>query len=718
MWEAFAAAEQAVYDTVPVNETVYGDLFPDAIESVSYFPLGDHGVLILGSRGSGGFDDTDLHLANVVATTTTAALDSTERRRELERRDTIVEAVGDGVYALDSEGRYTAVNDTLLSRTGYAREELLGEHVSALLGPEEIKRGRRLIAELRDNEDESVKTYEASIRTKDGDRIPCEVNLSLLPADEGFVGTVGTVRDVSERKNVEDALRQQKRTVRNLHQVASQLDSCETPSAIYEYAVRAAQQVLNFDICAVQRIDGDETVIASVSPGPLPDDMERRREFGNDLTALTYRTHKTYRISDIRNDDVAAQPSEDYRAVLSVPIGDQGVFQAISTSVGAFDESDEELAELLIAHVENALDRVQFETDLREERDRFAALFENVPDAVASVRNEDGRTVITDVNEAFERIFGYTADEIAGRPLEETIIPPEGVDKHREIKRRATAGETVEREITRRTVDGLREFMLNVVPVDIGAKDSERYAVYTDITERKQRRKRVEVLNRVLRHDLRNGMNIIRGNAEMLRGEVPADLTTAVDAIEDRTTELIEMAEKTRLVERTLRDGTQTTGPVDVNDAVTTVVEQVRDEHPESTVECSCPDSAHASASSLLQTAVYHVVENAIVHNDGDAPQVEVIVRREEESVVVKVRDDGPGLPRTERELLVEDREITQLRHAGGLGLWLVNWVVQQSGGTLSFADNEPRGSVVTLQFPQARLNADIAGTGTEESDA
>jgi PAS domain S-box-containing protein len=526
------------------------------------------------------------------------------------------------------------------------------------------------------------------------------------------------VRDISDRKDVEAELRRQKRKIRNLHQVASKLEACGTASAIYEYAVRAAQQVLNFDICAVQRIDGDEAVIEAVSSGTLPDGVNRRREFGGDLTSLTYLTGKTYRVDDIRDDDVAERVSEDYRAALSVPIGDEGVFQAISTTVGAFDENDEELAELLIAHVENAMERVEYENDLREERDRFAALFENVPDPVASIRTEDGETVIIDVNEAFERVFGYNADEIAGCRIKESLVPSDEMEEYREINRQASSGETVEWEVARRTVDGLREFILNVVPVDVGKTDSLRYAVYTDITERKQRRKRVEVLNRVLRHDLRNGMNIIRGNAEMLRGDVPADLTSAVDAIEDRSTELIEMAEKTRLVERTLGDGGQTTGPVDVVDAVTTVVERVRDEYPESAVECSHPDGAHASASSLLRTAVYHVVDNAVVHNDADAPQVDVTVRCEDESVVVEVRDNGPGLPQAERELLVEDREITQLRHAGGLGLWLVNWVVQQSGGTLSFADNEPRGSVVTLQFPQARLNADIAGTGTEESDA
>ncbi|WP_459987600.1 ATP-binding protein, partial [Natrinema sp. JCM 9743] len=70
--------------------------------------------------------------------------------------------------------------------------------------------------------------------------------------------------------------------------------------------------------------------------------------------------------------------------------------------------------------------------------------------------------------------------------------------------------------------------------------------------------------------------------------------------------------------------------------------------------------------------------------------------------LTLTVADDGPGIPPEERELLEGDREITQLRHASGLGLWLVNWVVTQAGGRLTFHDNEPRGTVVTLAIPRA----------------
>ncbi len=75
---------------------------------------------------------------------------------------------------------------------------------------------------------------------------------------------------------------------------------------------------------------------------------------------------------------------------MSIPIGDVGVFQAVSKEVGGFDEDDLELAKLLVTHIVQALKRVQFEEELRTEIDRFAALFDNVPNATVSYVFDDG----------------------------------------------------------------------------------------------------------------------------------------------------------------------------------------------------------------------------------------------------------------------------------------------------------------------------------------
>jgi len=71
--------------------------------------------------------------------------------------------------------------------------------------------------------------------------------------------------------------------------------------------------------------------------------------------------------------------------------------------------------------------------------------------------------------------------------------------------------------------------------------------------------------------------------------------------------------------------------------------------------------------------------------------------------VTVTVADDGPGIPDAVREVITGDREVTQLRHNTGVGLWIVAWVVEAYGGAIRFGDGlDGRGAAVTLALPAA----------------
>ncbi|WP_267640534.1 PAS domain S-box protein [Haloarchaeobius amylolyticus] len=128
--------------------------------------------------------------------------DHAERQQELERYQRIFEAMGDGVYKLDLEGRITDCNRAAEDISGYDREELVGEHVSIVMNDADIGRCERGIHELLTVGEERVKRYEIDIRHRDGHTVPCELNLTVLPlGPHGELrGTVGIVRDISERK--------------------------------------------------------------------------------------------------------------------------------------------------------------------------------------------------------------------------------------------------------------------------------------------------------------------------------------------------------------------------------------------------------------------------------------------------------------------------------------------------------------------------------------
>ncbi|UIP01470.1 PAS domain S-box protein (plasmid) [Halobaculum sp. CBA1158] len=135
--------------------------------------------------------------------------DRERRARELERYERVIEAAGDPVYTLDADGRFTYVNAQLGRLTGYDPSELVGEHIATITSDSDVERGRELIRELLANPERNRGTLHMAVETRDGESIPTDIHVALLPFEEEFVGTVGVIRDVSARVERERQLERQ-----------------------------------------------------------------------------------------------------------------------------------------------------------------------------------------------------------------------------------------------------------------------------------------------------------------------------------------------------------------------------------------------------------------------------------------------------------------------------------------------------------------------------
>ena len=243
-------------------------------------------------------------------------------------------------------------------------------------------------------------------------------------------------------------------------------------------------------------------------------------------------------------------------------------------------------------------------------------------------------------------------------------------------------------------------------------------------TALRERQQRLEVLYRVLQHNLRNQMSVILTYADVI-DEMATDRTMADAArtILDTGWEVTSLSRKARQINDAI-EANHERKPIEVVELASEVVADAREEYPRVTLTASLPETAWALALPSLRLAVANVCENACEHNDSPDPRVEVAVdviepddggaEREGSDVAegangrvrIAVADNGPGIPGQDRTAIAEGRE-TDLEHASGLGLWLTYWVVDNSGGELGFADNDPRGSVVTIDVPRAFPAAD-----------
>ncbi|RDZ52608.1 histidine kinase [Haloferax sp. Atlit-4N] len=349
-----------------------------------------------------------------------------------------------------------------------------------------------------------------------------------------------TERDIVSR--LERRIQRTERKITSLHGVAMRLASASDADDIYEETVEAAERILNLDICFAFEAEADRFVPRAQSSTPTDREL---RPVPKDAGAMgeTFRTGESHRAVDMELHAFGRPEFGDYRSGLSVAIGSFGVFQAVSEQTGAFDEIDLELAELLVAHTNAALQRLNFERRLRVERDQYAALFENSADCIIDSEFVDGESVIRAVNPAFEATFGYDESEVVGRAIDDVVAPDDRREEAAKLTEMVRAGDFVQTEVRRRTADGEKDFLLRSVPVG----ENTIYAVYTDITARRDVEREVEAQNHrldeftsVVSHDLRNPLSVATGHLDLAREEVDNDHLAAVARAHDRMNALTE----------------------------------------------------------------------------------------------------------------------------------------------------------------------------------
>jgi len=331
-------------------------------------------------------------------------------------------------------------------------------------------------------------------------------------------------------------------------------------------------------------------------------------------------------------------------------------------------------------------------------------VLENLEDAVVVV-DHDQRVVR--MNAAAEVAFDTTLGDAAGRPLSGVVGL--GLDELR-------ASEGVELDVA----EGGGDFEATVSPVTDRHGRSPGYAVVlSDVTLQRVRAQRLGVLNRVLRHNLRNEMSRIVGRAEVIAEEADEHGDTA-ERILEGAHDLVDLGDRAQQVEEMMSYDPAPGERASVADVAEAVAAGYREAHPDAAVTVDVEPSLSVPVDGrLLERVLDNLVENAIEHNDAPTPVVTVSARVDDEDddlVRLWVADNGPGLPEPERAVL-SDGEETPLQHGSGLGLWAVAWGVRRMGGALDFTENRPRGTVVGVRLPRAE-HVDTPAFELRESEA
>ena len=343
-------------------------------------------------------------------------------------------------------------------------------------------------------------------------------------------------------------------------------------------------------------------------------------------------------------------------------------------------------------------ERKTAEEELRKQKSYFQALFEGSPEAIVSM---DEKHRVLDVNPAFTRLFGYTADDLKGKDLDDFVL---GEDDRmgRMYTSKVINGEIVTAEGKRRRKDGSYvDVSILGAPIFIEGKQVGIFTIYRDITEKLKAEQEKEFYNSLLRHDIANKITVIHGNLELLKEEglEEAQELFVNDALKaaQSSSELIDTIRKLRRI-----DTEQTMGALKLDDIISKVIRTLEHQAKNRGITIDyVPIKGVIRANSLIENVFTNIIHNAIIHSH--CTTIRIRGMREGKQYKIIIEDDGEGIPQELKDILFEPRVKGKQSAGSGLGLYLVKKLVESYGGNIEVETKKKpmHGTIFHIYLPK-----------------
>lgn len=374
---------------------------------------------------------------------------------------------------------------------------------------------------------------------------------------------------------------------------------------------------------------------------------------------------------------------------------DGELFTAHQTIAPITDETGE--IDAFVAVQTDVTDRKELESTLKRHRD----IVQRLEDPIM-LQDTEGNFEL--INEAVADFSGIPADEILGTE-EPRLMDDETAaviqQKKTEILETEEAKQyTVSPSFPETEMEAT--FSTRRYPYYNEADElAGTLAICRDVTHLEERTRQLQVMDNVLRHNLRNGLTVIRGEAEQIQKKLSGEMAESVETILSHIDDLESTGEKSRAITNVLSHE-PTVKEIGIAASIRAITKKIAADHPDAEIDINISDDVIVSATFNIDEAIEELLRNAIIHHDEDHPSVEVRLEVDGDTVEIRIVDDGPGISEMDREVLESGRAVEDLYHGSGLGLWLVYWIVNRSGGSVTAEDVEPRGTSVCISLSRS----------------
>ncbi len=421
--------------------------------------------------------------------------DVTERKEigeRLRKRRVITHNVSEGIYRSTPHQGLVYANQAFAQLFGYERpEEVLELDSTDLYADPEVREELLRV----EHEQGGMDGVEIEFQRKDGSTFTGLVSSTVVRDDDGEVQYYdGVVTDITERKEAERALQASEQRFREMfeeHSAPMMLvepdsgDIVQANDAAATFYGYSRDELTTLQVQSINQLDEDEIA-------------QKRRDA---VTQQHNRFVFPHRLSD----------------------GTVRMVEVYSSPIEVDDD------QLLFSVIHDITERKRREEELQRERDRFATLFENLPSPVVHGRAEGSTPYVFAVNSAFEEVFGYASEEVEGENLWDLIaLEEKDREEMAQITRRAREEGELQTEVQRQTTEGPRDFQLHVAMRNSDVHPNEGYAMYVDVTERKQR-------EQDLRERGEKVEALYAATGELLRADLRTEVADRIEGLINKT---------------------------------------------------------------------------------------------------------------------------------------------------------------------------------------
>lgn len=578
-------------------------------------------------------------------------------RKMCERKyETLMNQAGDAILHLDaSNNTITDCNNAATSLTGYSTEELSGMSMFQLHPESDRDQYQRLLCEgteasRRSQFDDGTPLI---ITPANGTSIPVEIGATKIEFnDNTYLQLI--LRDISDRRERNEQITRQRDFLKQT-QRAVNLGGWEANLRTRE--LRVTDEVYNiYDLSSDDSLSIEEAIDYF-----HPDDKKEMEVAFDRLT----------------------EQGESYDMQLRIVTDDDNIRWVRATGTPQYDDDEIVYGRGIFQDITDSVERRQ-ELKVKSRAIEQASIGITITDATSADHT------FTYANQAFENLTGYGTQEILGENY--TQIYGSGTDETTadQIQSTLSNDESITRSLlsyTKNKTPFWSELTLAPVTNTDAQSDSSWYiGFWRDITPRKRRERLMQVFDRVLRHDIRNDMNVIMGNAELIAEQTDDTTTELANTIIETGSSLTSLSKKAREIREHINRSSQV-AQRHIGDDIQAAIETLEAEYRD--VEFVMADSTESEAEVLVTeqfgTALVELGRMAASYRQTVTYKIECT---DDNHLRIEIPGATAGLSDKACSAIIEGRE-SQLNHANELDVWLASWIVTESGGQVYLTDDK-----------------------------